>query len=219
MHSQFKLLPLVASTLAALMTTAVWANNRPPAKLTPAACETIRRQLSDTTLKSWGYDLMLSRMKRISLALKPDERRDLKRLTSSMDSAGVHPTLQAHSVRMIKSIYGEAIERSGLQKGIAEVHRDLQLEITASPTGSDPLEDGYTVVLGSSRHLPKAPPKVGDITDAFLAVNASQRPQLILVRAKSVVPGAHEGFATEGEYVTLRQYLKTQAPCAALSSR
>lgn len=222
MHEYLKPLPLVAIILGVVTLTSLESRSGVSKPQPALSCEAASRSLRENVLKSWGYGSMVAQMKRISHELKPEERKDLKRLTETIDASGANPTLQAHSVRMIKSIYAEAIERSGLSRGIPEVNGEIQRAITANPTGSDPLLDGHTVVLGSAPHKLDKKPSVGDITNAFLGVSADQTHyELILVRASRVAPSVHDGYETEGDYISLQQYLKDKTParCSTLSSR
>lgn len=178
------------------------------------ACDGIRHQIRNQAVKEFGLDQMMDQMKTVSHEITAEQREDLHRFTTAVDSMGIDPMLRSQSTKSIQSIYSDAITRSGLKLGEGEKHEDIQRFVTPFPSGFDPLFDGFTPVFNSTLVTPSTgAPVVGTVTDAYLAVNAAQnRYEFIFMQIKSVSPGPNNGYSSTGEYITMSQYVDTLMP-------
>jgi hypothetical protein len=186
------------------------------------ACDGIRRHLKSQAIKDFGFDHMVDAMKKISGEIAKEQREDLIRFTTAIDTNGINPQLYRQSTQMIQSIYADAIERTGLKAGVAEAADENHRAMTAEPSGEDPLADGYTQVLTSSAvDQTVAAPAVGTVTKALLGVSADQTSyEFLFVRIKSVSPGPNHGFEANGDTITMSQYVESVMPasCAQIGS-
>lgn len=184
----------------------------------PAYCEGLSYQIRHKTLNSLGLKKMSDMMKKISAALSPEERMDLMRF--SQDT--VHPSLYDGAIDVMKIIYNEAIERSGILAGKSHPLRPIGRKIVAEASNTflthPKLSTNGYMILMTSKPLVHTTPKPGDILDAYLVVSPDQtRQEFVLAIVPEVLPGPNGGYTTpEEKQLTLTEYVQSVLPPSCL---
>ena len=194
----------------------------PTAARSVSACDAIRLQMRQDTIKTYGFDQMIDAMKKISQAVQavPTDQQILIKASPVMSGVGQNQVLEKNATDMTMRVYNDAIDRAGLSRTVDVKLDSIKRSMLVSPTPAMLLSDGFIPVISTSPMDPTAP-AVGDVTDAYLAVSADQSHyEFILVKTKSVARGPNNGFNTTGEYLSMSQYIESKLPsvCTNLGS-
>lgn len=174
-------------------------------------CDVMRIQLRHQAIRSLGLGNMLKTMKLISQQISEDERADLGRITQEIDRPGFDPATRADFIETIQGIYFQAAIDAGLEPGVSMPVRGGKRAVKIDPSVMDPLPNGHAPVL-VNLPLSMETPKVGEIAEIYLTVDANQRQDFMLMQIKSVSPGPNNGYSAEATALTLDQYIDSKMP-------